>query len=104
MGHDCPNKFPTNASLGHIYKSDILWLELPEKHVTPIEGKDLWPTLLYAILEGASDALGISRDDINGCIDKSGNHPIVILFDEAAGGAGHVKRIYSKLQDVLKAA
>ena len=104
MGIDCPNKYATNAALGHIFASDILWLEFPSRYVEPVEGKDQWTTLLYAILEGAADALGISRDDINGCIDRSGNHPIVILFDEAPGGAGHVKRIYSQLDAVLKAA
>jgi ATP-dependent helicase YprA (DUF1998 family)/transcription elongation factor Elf1 len=104
MGYDCPNKYPTNASLGHIFASDILWLEFPISSVKLIEGKNQWITLLYAILEGASDTLGISRDDINGCIDRSGIHPIVILFDEAPGGAGHVKRIYSQLGAVLKAA
>ncbi|EGW41758.1 DEAD/DEAH box helicase [Desulfosporosinus sp. OT] len=105
LGHDCSNtKYPTNAALGQIFTSDILWLEFPTRHVTPTEGKDPWTTLLYAILEGASDALGVSREDINGCIDKSGNQPVVILFDEAPGGAGHVKRIYSQLEAVLKAA
>lgn len=104
MGKDCPNKYATNAALGHIFTSDILWLEFPTRHVGLLEGKDQWTTLLYAILEGASDALGISRNDINGCIDRSGSHPVVILFDEAPGGAGHVKRIYSQLDAVLKAA
>ncbi|MDD2476965.1 MAG: DUF1998 domain-containing protein, partial [Dysgonamonadaceae bacterium] len=104
FGHDCPNKYPKNAALGQIFASDILWLEFPMRYVTLTEGKDQWITLLYAILEGASDALGISRDDINGCINKTGNNPVVILFDEAPGGAGHVKRIYSQLEAVLKAA
>jgi hypothetical protein len=104
MGKDCSNKGYKNAALGHMFASDILRLEFPERYVKPIEGKEQWTTLLYAILEGASDALGISRDDINGCLDRSGNHPIVILFDEAPGGAGHVKRIYSQLDVVLKAA
>ena len=104
MGNDCKNQYATNASLGHIFASDILRLEFPARYFNPIEGKDQWTTLLYAILEGASDALGISRDDINGCLDRSGSYPIVILFDEAAGGAGHVKRIYSQLDVVLKSA
>ena len=104
MGKDCKNTYATNAALGHIFTSDILWFEFPTRHVGLLEGKDQWTTLLYAILEGASDALGISRDDINGFIDRSGNHPVVILFDEAPGGAGHVKRIYSQLDAVLKAA
>lgn len=104
MGKECSGKYATNAALGHIFASDVLRLEFPIKYVNPIEGKDQWTTLLYAILEGASDSLGISRDEINGCLDRSGNHPVIILFDETPGGAGHVKRIYSQLDLVLKAA
>lgn len=104
MGKDCFNKYHTNAALGHIFTSDILRLEFPLKYVKQIPEHDQWATLLYALLEGASDALGIARDDINGCLDRSGIHPAIILFDEAAGGAGHVKHIYSQLLTVLKAA
>ena len=104
MGNDCPNKKYINAALGHVFTSDILRLEFPIRYVKQIPDHDQWATLLYALLEGASDALGISRDDINGCLDRSGSHPAIILFDEAAGGAGHVKRVYSQLETVLKAA
>lgn len=104
MGKECKGKYATNAALGHIFASDVLRLEFPLKYVKPIEGKDQWTTILYAILEGASDSLGIAREDINGCIDRSGHHPVIILFDETPGGAGHVKRIYSQLDIVLKAA
>ena len=104
MGKECPNKYAYNAALGHIFTSDILRLEFPVKYVKQIPDRDQWSTLLYALLEGASDALGISRDDINGCLDRSYKHPAIILFDEAAGGAGHVKRIYGNLKSVLKAA
>ncbi|MGH4120902.1 DEAD/DEAH box helicase [Clostridium sp.] len=102
LGHNCPNTHLKNVSLGHIFSSDILRLEFPEKW---IEGKsDKWISLLYAILEGAADALGISRRDINGCIDNEGSGPAIILFDEAVGGAGHVKRIMNQLEKVLRAA
>jgi ATP-dependent helicase YprA (DUF1998 family) len=104
MGNDCPNKNYINAALGHVLISDILRLEFPIGYVKQVPDHDQWSTLLYALLEGASDALGISGDDINGCLDRSGIHPVIILFDEAAGGAGHVKRIYSQLSEVLKAA
>ena len=104
MGNDCPSKYPIIAALGHVFTSDILRLEFPIRYVKQVADHDQWATLLYAILEGASDALGISRDDINGCLDRSGIHPAIILFDEAAGGAGHVKRIYLQLETVLKAA
>jgi len=103
-GNDCPNRYATNAALGHIFLSDILRLEFPYRAVREIPEHDLNITLLYALLEGASDALGISRDDINGCIDRSGSLPAIILYDEASGGAGHVKQIYRHLDTVLRAA
>src|SRR5690606_36631676 len=61
-------------------------------------------TLLYSILQGAAAALGIPRDDINGGMDYSEEQPVLILFDETPGGAGHVKRIYHKLDEVLRSA
>lgn len=103
-GKECFNERAVNASLGHIFRSDVLRLQLPNKTFRELDGKDQWITLLYAILEGASDTLGISRDDINGCIDYSEVDPVLILFDENPGGAGHVKRIYNQLNAVLKAA
>lgn len=103
MGKECKGKYATNAALGHIFASDVLRLEFPLKYVKPIEGKDQWTTLLYAIIEGASDSLGIAREEINGCLDRSGHQPVIILFDETPGGAGHVKRIYYQLDTVLKA-
>lgn len=107
FGRDCPNGFATNAALGHMFLSDVLKLRFPNKVIDATsyeDGKDKWSTLLYAILEGASDVLGISRSDINGCVDWSDGYPVLILFDEASGGAGHVKRIHQNLESVLKGA
>lgn len=103
-GSRCNNKYLINGSLGHIFKSDVLRLEFPLLSLPVIEDKDPWTTLLYAILEGATDALGIARDDINGCMDYTTEEPVLILFDVTPGGAGHVKRIYHKLDDVLRSA
>ncbi|WFF74366.1 DEAD/DEAH box helicase [Proteiniclasticum sp. QWL-01] len=104
MGRTCSNKYLINTALGHIFKSDVLRLKFPPLSLRQIEEKDAWITLLYAILEGAADALGIARDDINGCMDYSEEQPVLILFDETPGGAGHVKRIYHKLDEVLRSA
>jgi len=107
FGYDCPSTFATSAALGHMFLSDVLKLKFPDKIFGSsrlLEEKDQWSTLLYAILEGASDVLGISRGDINGCVDWSEGYPMIILFDEASGGAGHVKRIHMNLESVLKGA
>jgi hypothetical protein len=105
-GNQCWNKRLYQTALGHTFHSDILKLEMPiigfpEENVWT---GDKYSSILYAILDGASDELGIARSDINGCIDHTSVNPTLILFDEAAGGAGHVKRIFMNLKAVLAAA
>lgn len=79
--------------LGHEFKTDILQLRF-QGYLSADLG--FWQSLLYALLEGASKALDIDRDDLDGCLypwagDPS--RPALILYDEVPGGAGHVKRI-----------
>ena len=61
-------------------------------------------SLLYALLEGASESIEVSRDDLDGCLypyDGDPAKPAIILFDDVPGGAGHVKRI-AECEDSLK--
>ena len=102
----CGNRSLINASLGHEFSTDILKIKLPIHDIDMqfAEGstpKDQYLSTLYAILEGASVALGISRNDISGCV--TGNREIV-LFDDTAGGSGFVKHIFYHFEEVLKAA
>lgn len=57
-------------------------------------------------MEGASESLGIRRDDLDGNLYyNSGNSiPSLILYDDVPGGAGHVKRILNYLPDTILAA
>ena len=61
---------------------------------------------LYAILDGASDELGIRRDDIDGTLfyRDFNQSPHLILYDTVPGGAGHVDRISKQLKKVFIAA
>jgi ATP-dependent helicase YprA (DUF1998 family) len=61
---------------------------------------------LYAILDGASEELGIRRDDIDGTLFYRDFHqsPHLILFDTVPGGAGHVDRINKNLKKVFDTA
>jgi ATP-dependent helicase YprA (DUF1998 family) len=61
-------------------------------------------SLLYALLEGASVALGISRSDLDGVVFGQSPLPQVIIYDNVPGGAGHSKRIGERFPEVLKAA
>lgn len=102
----CGNRNLINVSLGHEFSTDILRVKLPLHDVDlefseRTQQKDQDLSILYAILEGASAALDISRDDISGCV--TGNREI-ILFDDTSGGSGFVKHIYYHFEEVLRAA
>lgn len=102
-GYDCVNKYLTNLSIGHTFNSDILKIELPQYN-GEYDSTKQWISTLYAILEGASSCLDIDRGDINGCLSYVNEHLVFILYDESAGGAGHVKRIAREMDTVLKEA
>jgi ATP-dependent helicase YprA (DUF1998 family) len=59
--------------------------------------------LLYAILDGASQALGIRRQDLDGCLYPYAGKVALVLFDNVPGGAGYVKHIMDEenLHEVL---
>ena len=63
-------------------------------------------SLMYALLDGASDALGIRRDDVDGTLFYKDfrKPPHLILYDTVPGGAGHVERINNKLFQVAESA
>jgi hypothetical protein len=90
--------------LGHEFLSDVLELRFVAPRPYDPENS-LWWSLTYALLQGASDTLGIERSDIDGCLYPYGEKnlpPAIVLFDSIPGGAGHVRRIGENLSDVLK--
>lgn len=105
FGGKCEHPHFEILDLGHSFQTDILALHLPL--VEPDRG--FWLSMTYALLEGASSALDISRNDIDGCvyIDEGGpSSPAIVLFDSVPGGAGHMKRLASQesLRRVLEVA
>lgn len=102
-GKDC-TPFFQSYHLGHDFLTNVI--ELRFMTFEQLENEKLWRSLTYALLEGASRALAIRRDDIDGTIyrfDKAGR-PAIILYDNVPGGAGHVQRIYQELEAVLQRA
>jgi ATP-dependent helicase YprA (DUF1998 family) len=102
-GKEC-TPFFQSYHLGHDFLTDVI--ELRFMTFEQLENENLWRSLTYALLEGASRALAIRRDDIDGTIyrfDKAGR-PAIILYDNVPGGAGHVQRIYQELEAVLQSA
>ncbi len=106
QGGECPGEL-RRYDLGHEFETDILQLRFPGYRNTD---RGFWHSLLYAVLEGASYALGIERDDLDGCLyPYAGDpaRPALVLFDDVPGGAGHVRRIgqdAGTLAEVLSAA
>ncbi len=111
-GRDCPADTLMQRRLGHSFITDVLEIRLTgllpmQYYLRPNpDEKDIWSTLLYALLEGASRALSIRRDDLNGTIYyyQSGMPPALVLYDDVPGGAGHVRRINEALPAVFHTA
>ena len=106
-GRTCNSKILRHVHFGYDFMTDVLELRLPlpTHEATNYEGIDLWSSILFALLEGASMSLGIDRGEISGCLyyndaDNAGA-PSLILYDAVPGGAGHVKRIAEKIPDVI---
>ena len=104
-GTDCLSPLRGPLYLGHTFKTDMLSISFEEPNVSSRD-ESFWLSLLYAILEGTSQALGIKRQDLDGCLYPSEDGIMLILFDNVPGGAGHVKRIIDEenLYEVLKSA
>jgi hypothetical protein len=90
---ECRGKLSYRYALGHEFKTDILQLRF-DGYTNAQNG--FWFSLLYGLLEGASETLDIDRQDIDGCLYSFAGAPTraaLILFDDVPGGAGHVRRI-----------
>ncbi len=103
-GKPC-NGLIENHHLGHEFLTDVVEIRFDGPLAMSV-GPSLWRSLVYALLEGASLALSIRRDDLDGTfyLYSRSNPPAIILFDNVPGGAGHVRRIDEELAIVLKAA
>jgi ATP-dependent helicase YprA (DUF1998 family) len=105
---DCTG-FTQIYRLGHQFITDVLEIQLEPLVDLPFEipqEKDLWRSTLYALLEGASAALGIRRNDLNGTVyfQRQSPVPSLVLYDDVPGGAGHVERIQHQLPAIFHAA
>jgi len=100
-GKDCKG-YDIVRHLGHRYMTDVLELRFN----LPMLTEGAIQSLLYALLDGAGEALDIQRTDINGTFyyQQAGQSPSFVLFDDVPGGAGHVKRIHDNLRETMKAA
>jgi hypothetical protein len=108
FGKDCQGR-GWRVHLGHDFRSCAARLTFTDTG-QQYQEQGFWLSLLYALLGGMSDALGIEANDINGVVRPKGVDGEVIqevvLFDDVPGGAGHVERLedQDELLAVLKAA
>ncbi len=100
-GKSCSGLMET-FHLGHLFMTDVLELSFD----VYFGGVEAILSVLYALLDGASEALDIQRNDINGTFyyRAGGQPPSFVLFDEVPGGAGHVKRVHEDLRPTVEAA
>lgn len=99
-GRECGGRL-TTYHLGHTFESDVLALDFPGIPLDRMRAL----SLLYAVLAGGCQAIGIQADDVDGLVYGSGasGHTLV-LFDTVPGGAGHVQRIGRNLDGALRGA
>ncbi|MEE2032318.1 DEAD/DEAH box helicase [Rhodococcus chondri] len=92
------------VSLAHRYETDVAEFTFGDVGYDKESGSR-WMSVLYALLEGASKVLEISRDDIDGTLSwsRDGRRSIV-LFDTVPAGAGASKKIAENLETVLAGA
>ncbi len=107
----CIGSRPERKGLGYRYRTDVLELRLPVEHLdrlglqSPDDIHSLWLSVLYALVNGACQALDIDERDIGGCLYYSRkDHPSLVLFDTAPGGAGFVHEVRAHFEDVLDKA
>lgn len=100
---DC-NSILITADLGHRFLTDVLEINL--RPPFELGNYKAMRSLLYALLEGASQSQGIRRADIDGTLHfrSKGEAPSIILFDAVPGGAGHVENIKNNLRNVVATA
>ncbi|MGW6694935.1 DEAD/DEAH box helicase [Rhodococcus sp. NPDC054953] len=92
------------VSLGHRYETDIAEFSFGTIAYDN-DSAAKWMSVLYALLEGASEALEISRDDIDGTLSWTADgHRSLVLFDTVPAGAGAAKKIAENLDKVIQFA
>lgn len=89
--------------LGHAYETDLLSLDVEVFGIRA--SQPAWLSVMYAVVEAASETLEIARDDIGGSLTPAGaDRWAITLFDAVPGGAGHVLLVEQNLERVLRVA
>ena len=104
-GYTCVNQEGKGQEyhLSHDFKTDVAKITFGTIEATNL---NTMLSVLYALLEGLSQEMGIERTDIKGCLFRTnvdGNMVYsIVLYDAVAGGAGHVRRIVTEDGNAFK--
>jgi Domain of unknown function (DUF1998) len=109
LGRDCKGTSYERVHLGHEFRTSAARLRFAG---TGWDYADLpkWQSLLYAVLAGMTDALGVEANDLSGVVHPVGSGADIaqeiVVFDDVPGGAGHVVRLRgeAELAAILTAA
>lgn len=91
--------------LGHEFLTDVIEWRFGG-FIPEAANIRMWRSVVYALLEGASESLNIRRDDLDGTLYhySSFEPPAIVLYDNVPGGAGHVHRIFENPAQVVASA
>ena len=100
----CKTFVTDRVHLGHKYQSDIVQVKI-DLQGTGLDAKALARSTAYALLEGASNGLQISHDDIDVIPLPSDDSTITLaLVDAVPAGAGFAKLIAENVKLVFESA
>jgi hypothetical protein len=95
--------------LGYRFQTDVLTLnfeQIPDEHR---ESEEFYASLKSAIIQATASVVSAEDDEIDGFVrtvmkaDESPRRQLV-LFDDAAGGSGYVRKASSNLREIVAAA
>jgi len=94
--------------MAHEIVTDILQLRFQGCIVPPPDRTDttFWQSFLAGFLNGASNALGISSNDLGGTYHGWTEQSYIgelVIYDRIPGGAGYIQKILDNLDTVLEA-
>ena len=76
--------------LGYDFETDVTLIHTQRLELLDRDDK---LSVLYALLNGISEALEIERRDIDGTFFYENNKDYLVIFDTVPGGAGHSRRL-----------
>ncbi|MDR2168921.1 MAG: DEAD/DEAH box helicase [Planctomycetaceae bacterium] len=96
------------AAIGHIYNTDICWLEFSNTTDHAISDLDFWLSLGYAVKNATAEVMNIEPRDLGVTvkpINADGKkYQAILLYDNVPGGAGYCKFIANYFEEIIKRA